>query len=146
MQHPIRFLLLALAFLFIPACSTLHLDNPVAAARTLDQRAYALLNTYAAVVEEATDIVRDPATPLAFIRVLGAAEHAATPAAETLEIAVAAYAQASDDLRAASSVDQSEIERAADALAIASRHLSEAATAAEGPIAEFQGLVDARRS
>ena len=88
MRHPLRVLALACALTVTPACASLQLgatriENPIAAAQTLDQRAYALLHGYAAIVEEATDIVADPATPQAFKRALGQAERVATPAAET---------------------------------------------------------------
>ena len=72
MRHPLRALALACALPLTPACASLdigetRLENPASAARTLDQRAYALLNAYAAVIEEATDIVRDANAPPAFI-------------------------------------------------------------------------------
>ncbi len=106
MKHPRRTLALACALTLTPACASLQLggtqiENPIAAARTLDQRADALLNAYAAVIEEATDIVRDPAAPLAFKCALGQAERVATPAAETLQIAVTAYVGARADFEAA---------------------------------------------
>ena len=145
-----RIIALALALAATPACAALPfsqtpIENPVAAARTLDQRAYALLHAYAAVVEEATDIVRDPAAPLAFKRALGQAERAATPAAETLGIAVRAYVQARADFEAASGESQPALQRTATALTIAAQRLSEAIQAAEAPIAELEGLVRARR-
>lgn len=150
MRHPLRALALACALAATPACASMQLgetriENPVAAARTLDQRAYALLHSYAAVIEEATDIVRDPAVPLGFKRALGQAERAATPAAETLEIAVAAYVRARADFEAASGESQPVLERAAAALTIAARRLSEAIAAAQAPVAELEDLVRARR-
>jgi len=120
-------------------------ENPVTAARTLDQRAYAILNTYAAVIEEATDIVRDPAAPLAFKRALGQAERIATPSAETLQIAVVAYVSARADFEAATDESQPALERAATGLTIAARRLNEAIQAAEAPISELEDLVRARR-
>lgn len=149
MRHPLRALALALALTVTPACASLQigetrLENPVSGARTLDQRAYASLNAYAAVIEEATDIVRDPAAPLAFKRALGQAERVATPAAETLQIAVSAYVRARADFEAASSESQPTLERAATALTIAARRLNEAIAAAEAPIAELRDLVRAR--
>ena len=65
MRHPLRVLALACALAATPACASLQfgetrIENPIAAAHTLDQRAYAMLHAYAAVIEEATDIVRDP--------------------------------------------------------------------------------------
>jgi hypothetical protein len=133
-----------------PACAALQLgetriENPISAARTLDQRAYALLNAYAAVIEEATDIVRDPSAPLAFKRALGQAERVATPAAETLQIAVTAYVSARADFEAASGASQLALERAATALTIAAQRLSQAIEAARAPIVELEDLVRARR-
>jgi hypothetical protein len=150
MRHPLRALALACALTLTPACASLQLgatqiENPVAAAHTLDQRAYALLHAYAAVLEEATDIVRDPAAPLAFKRALGQAERAATPAVETLEIAVAAYMRAHAEFEAASGESQTALERAANAMTIAARRLSGAIEAAQAPVAELEGLVRARR-
>ncbi len=150
MRHPLRAIALALALAATPACASLQfggtrIENPVAAARTLDQRAYAVLHAYAAVIEEATDIVRDPAAPLAFKRALGQAERVATPAAETLEIAVASYVRARADFEAATDESQPALERAAAGLTIAARRLSEAIEAAEAPVAELRDLVRARR-
>ncbi len=150
MRHPMRVLALACALTITPACAALQLaqtriENPVAAAQTIDQRAYALLHAYAAIVEEATDIVADPATPLAFKRALGQAERAATPAAETLHVAVTAYMRARADFDAASGANQTSIQRTATALAIAARRLNEAVAAAQAPIAELEGLVRAHR-
>jgi len=150
MRHPLRVLALACALTLTPACAALQLgqtriENPIAAAQTIDQRAYALLHSYAAIVEEATDIVADPATPLAFKRALGQAERAATLAAETLQIAVTAYMRARADFDAASTASQTTIQRTATALSIAARRLNEAVAAAQAPIAELEGLVRARR-
>lgn len=150
MRHPLRVLALACALTLTPACAALQfgqtrIENPIAAAQTVDQRAYALLHSYAAIVEKATDIVADPATPLAFKRALGQAERAATPAAETLQIAVSAYMRARAEFDAAATANQTTIQRAATALSIAARHLNEAVAAAQAPIAELEGLVRARR-
>lgn len=149
-MKPIRALALGLALAATPACASLpigetRLENPINAARTLDQRAYALLHAYAAVVEEATDIVRDPAAPLAFKRALGQAERAATPAAETLGIVVRAYVRARADFEASSGESQPALQRSAAALTIAAQRLSDAMQAAEAPIAELEGLVRAHR-
>lgn len=147
MNKAITSLAFACLLSLTPACASLRappLPNPVAAAQTLDQRAYALLHTYAAVIEEATDIVRDPNTPLAFSRVLGQAERIATPAAEALEIAIAGYLRARADFEAARGETQPAVERAALALSIASQRLNQAIVAAEAPVAELQHLVRAR--
>jgi hypothetical protein len=150
MRHPLRVLALACALTLTPACTALQLgqtriENPIAAAQSIDQRAYALLHSYAAIVEEASDIVADPATPLSFKRALGQAEQAATPAAETLHIAVTSYMRARADFDAASSANQTTIQRAATALSVAARRLNEAVIAAQAPIAELEGLVRAHR-
>ncbi|HRE42742.1 MAG TPA: hypothetical protein PKY87_02095 [Terricaulis sp.] len=149
MRHPIRALALGVALAAMPACASLQLgetrlENPAAAARTPDQRAYALLHAYAAIVEEAADIVRDPAAPLSLKRALGQAERAATPAVETLQIAVTGYMRARADYDAATSADQPVLERAASALTIAANRLSEAIAAADRPIAELEALVRRR--
>jgi hypothetical protein len=149
-KHPLRTAALAIALSLTPACASFELagtrfENPAASARTLDQRAYALIHAYAAVIEEATDIVRDPAAPRAFKRALGQAEAIATPAVETLEIAVAAYLRARSDFEAASGAGQPTLERAATALTIAARRLSDAIEAAQAPVSELQDLVRARR-
>ncbi len=150
MRHPLRVLALTCALVATPACASLKIgettfENPIAAARTLDQRAYAVLNAYAAVIEEATDIVRDPAAPAAFKRALGQAERVATPAAETLEIAVATYLRAHADFEAASQADATTLQRATTALSIAARRLNEAIERAQTPINDLQDLVRARR-
>lgn len=150
MRHPLRTLALAFAIAATPACASIRagqteIVNPVSAANTLDQRAYALLHAYAAVIEEATDIVRDPDAPLAFKRALGQAERIATPSAETLQIAIAAYVNARADFEAASSESQPTLERAALGLTIAARRLSDAIVSAQAPITELEELVRARR-
>ena len=150
MRHPLRTLALACLLTLTPACAatqlgTARLENPVAAARTLDQRAFALLHAYAAVIEEATDIVRDPVTPLGFTRALGQAERVATPAAEALEIAVGAYIRARSDFEAATGDGQPALERAAAGLTIAARRLSDAILEAQTPVCELEDLVRARR-
>ncbi|MEQ1619297.1 MAG: hypothetical protein ABL883_13255 [Terricaulis sp.] len=150
MRHPLRTIALAIALAATPACASVHVGqteiaNPVSAARTLDQRAYALLHSYAAVIEEATDIVRDPNAPMAFKRALGQAEAIATPAAETLEIAIAAYMNARAEFETSTSESQSTLERAATGLTIAARRLSEAIAAAQAPVTELEELVRARR-
>lgn len=149
MKHPIRILALACALTLTPACassklSATQIENPIAAARTPDQRAYVLIHSYAAIIEEATDIVRDPATPPAFRRALGQAERVATPAVETMHIAVTAYVRARADFDAAGA-DRPRLERTAAALTIAARRLNEAIAAAQAPVAELEGFIRARR-
>jgi hypothetical protein len=122
MKRSLRTIALGCALTLTPACGTLPfggtaIENPIAAARTLDQRAFALLNAYAAVVEEATDIVRDPQAPIGLKRALGQAERVATPATEALQIAVVAYINARVEFDAASDESQPILQRAATAAA-----------------------------
>ncbi len=129
MRKFLRIIALALALAAVPACASLKLGqtefvNPIAAARTLDQRAYATLHSYAALLEEAGDIVANPATPISLTRALARAERAATPAVEALELALAAYL------------------RSRDATAVA--RLSEAIAAAQAPITALQTQIRAR--
>lgn len=150
MIRTLRFAALALALAAAPACAALRavagpVENPLAAARGPDQRAYALLHAYAAAVEEAADLAADPAVPLGFKRALGQAERAATPAVETLGIAMAAYVRARAEFDAIDAADRPAIARAADALAIAAAHLNQAAQAARAPIAELEQLIAAAR-
>jgi hypothetical protein len=116
---------LALVIAATPACASLapRLEIPVAAAQTPDQRAYALLNTYAAMLEEAADIARDPAVPIEMKRALARAEAAATPAVEALHAALGVYLTARDDRAAAL--------------------LGQASEAAETPVATLLELVRA---
>jgi hypothetical protein len=83
--------------------------------------------------------------PLAYSRALAIPPPAATPAAETLQIAVTAYMRARADFDAASGASQTTIQRTATALSVAARRLNEAVVAAQAPIAELEGLVRAHR-
>jgi hypothetical protein len=143
MRHPLRVIAFACVLACTPACAALpKIENPFAVTQSADQQAYALLSSYAAVLEEATDVVRDPATPPSVRRAMGLAERAATPAIETLEIAVSAYLRAKSDLAAAGG-NQSALEGASTALTIAARRLGEAIDAAKAPVSELQALVRA---
>lgn len=149
MKHPFHALALALALAAIPACAAMpagapRLENPLAAARTLDQRAYALLHGYAAILEEAGDVVRDPAVPPALKRALGQAERVATPTIEALQVALVAYLRARSDFEAATHAGQPAIERAGAALTIAARRLNEAVVGAEPAISQLEALVRSR--
>ncbi|HYD89235.1 MAG TPA: hypothetical protein VEA80_17280 [Vitreimonas sp.] len=130
MHRSMRVFALALVLAATPACASLpvggtRIENPVAAARTLDQRAYALTQSYAAILEEAADIVRDPATPAEARAALARAEAAATPVVEALHGALAAYRAAR------TSAAQSRLERAVASAAPA--------------VAELQSLVRSNR-
>lgn len=142
MRTLIRAFALSLALCAAPACASVQtprFENPVEAARTADQKAYALLASYAAVLEEATDLVRDPHVPAAVKRALVTAESAATPAAETLRIALVAYLRARADYEAIGP-DRLRQERTVAALAIAAVRLDEAFIAARGPLSQFAAL------
>ena len=107
------------------------------------QRAYALLASYAALVETATGIIREPNVPVEAKRALGRAEAVATPAVHTLEAAFAAYLRTRSAFEASAEADQSGVSRAAAALSAASQALSDAIEAARAPIADLQALVEA---
>lgn len=90
-RRALRACALAAALALAPACALVPLDEPIVAAERLDHRAYALIATYAAALEEAADIVADPAVPHAVKRALGKAEAAASQAVAALETALAIY-------------------------------------------------------
>lgn len=129
MRHPVRVIALALVLAAMPACAALQqigetrIENPASAARTVDQHAYALLLSYAATLEEAADLVRDPATPVEVRAALGRAERAATPVVEALAAALQAYR--------AGEGNQAQLRAAIEA--------------ADTPIAEIQSLVRANQ-
>lgn len=126
MTKTLRTLALAIAFAATPACASLEIPSPFAAARSVDQHAYALLQTYASLVEEAADIVRNPATPTEARRAIGQAERTATPTIETLAAALDAYNTARN---------------AGDAEAARVR-LDQARAEAEAPVAALASLID----
>lgn len=144
MKHPVRVIALACALAFTPACAALHLNapNPIAAAQTDDQRAYALIQSYAALIEAATAIIRDPAVPLEAKRAIGRAEAAATPSVQTLEIAFSAYLRARTAYEAASGGDDSTLARALNALNAATQALGQAIARAQAPVSELQSLIN----
>jgi len=148
MRHPFRALALACALTLTPACAALHLSapNPISAAQTNDQRAYAVIESYGALVETATIIVRNPAVPIEAKRAIGRAEAAATPSVQTLEIAFAAYLRARADYEAAPPSDDGAVTRAVTALNAAARALGQAIERAQAPVAELQTLISAQRT
>jgi len=128
MHRTLRALALGFALACVPACATLFpAPTERTAAQTLEQRAYVLLNGYAAVLEEAADLVRDPATPAALVRALAQAEATATPAIDALHQALSAYA-AADAATRASLADT----------------LWQAIASAETPVAAMRDLVSAQ--
>jgi hypothetical protein len=110
------------------------IPNPVFAAETLEQRALALLETYTALLETATEVLADVRTPRRVADGLIRAEAVATPAVETAEIALAAYGRA----RARYEADP---RGAAAALAIAAGELETALAQAAGPVGALQALL-----
>jgi hypothetical protein len=148
MRHPFHALALACALTLAPACATLHLNvpNPVAAAQTDDQRAYAVIESYGALVEAATVIIRDPSVPIEAKRVIGRAEAAATPSVQTLEIAFSAYLRAREAYTSVSHTDDDALTRALNTLNAASQALGQAIERAQAPVAELQSLINAQRS
>ena len=147
MKHPFRILALTCALTFTPACAALHLTtpNPISAAQTNDQRAYAVIESYGALVETATIMVRDPSVPIEAKRAIGRAEAAATPSVQTLEVAFTAYLRARASYEAASRSDDNAMTRAISALNAAAQALSQAIGRAQAPVTELQSLINAQR-
>jgi hypothetical protein len=146
MRHPFSALALACALTLTPACAALHVTapNPIAAAQTDDQRAYAMVESYGALVETATTIVRDPSVPIDVKRAIARAESAATPSVQTLEIAFAAYLRARAAYEASSRSDDAAMTRAANAFTAASQALGQAIRSAQAPVAALQASINAR--
>lgn len=94
MIRRLRVCALAVALAATPACVSLTPLNPFTTARSVDQQAYALIGAYALALEEASVLVRDPATPRAVKTALATAEARATPAVEVVKIAAVAYRRA----------------------------------------------------
>ncbi len=94
MKHALRTLGLAIALAATPACSTLRAANPIPAEASLEQNAYALIGAYALTLEQATALVKNPATPRAVKTALAKAEQVATPAVELVKIAAVAHRRA----------------------------------------------------
>jgi hypothetical protein len=94
MSHILRTIALALCLAAIPACATLRAANPVPAEASLEQNAYALIGAYALTLEQATILVRNPATPPNVKAALAKTERVATPAVELVKIAAIAHRRA----------------------------------------------------
>lgn len=134
MRHPLRTLALAFAFAAAPACAPLQLEHARmerAAPAATEQHAFALLHAYAALIEEAADVVRDPAVPPGAKQALGEAERATTSVVEALERALAAYVR----VRSAGA--------GGETLAASERRLGEALAAAHARLAVLEALVHA---
>ncbi len=143
MRHPFRVLLLAVALAATPACAGLQ-HTQIIAPPALDQHAYGLVQGYAALLEEAADVIADPATPPALRDAMARSERLATPAVEMLAAAAGVHARARADFEAAASAaDELAQRRAASALQSAARRLSEAEANALAPVSELQMLLEA---
>jgi hypothetical protein len=143
-----RAIALSLALSAFPACATLNrtqigAENPFAAARTDEQRAYALIETYAAFLEEATDLIKRDDVPLAIKQAIGRAEATATPSMDLLRIALSTYLRARADYTLAK--DKPQLERATALLAIAGLRLREAEKTARASLHELQTQLAAAR-
>jgi hypothetical protein len=123
---------------------TPRIENPVAAAKTLDQRAHAALQSYGAVLESAAELVADPRTPGAVKQALRSAEAATTPSVETLEIGLSSYLRAQARYQVLAGGDASQTQKAAAALASAAAELGTALQRAEAPMAELKLLIAKR--
>jgi hypothetical protein len=147
MRYPFRALALACALTLTPACAALHLSapNPISVAQTNDQRAYAVIESYGALVETATIMVRDPSMPIEAKRAIGRAEAVATPSVQTLEVAFSAYLRARASYEAASHSDDNAMTRAANALNAAAQVLGQAIGRAQARVAELQSLINTQR-
>lgn len=146
MKHLFRTLALAGALALTPACAQLHLEafNPIASRQSDDQRAYAIVESYAALLETAANIIRDPDVAVEVKRSIGRAEAAATPSVQVLEVAFSAYLRARAGYEAASRADDSTFTRALNTLNAASQALEQAIDRVQAPMAELQALITAR--
>jgi hypothetical protein len=141
-----RALALACALAVTPACAALRPlaeSNPVAVAETADQKAYALVMSYAAVLEIAARRVADPATPPEVKAALARAERIATPAVDALRVAIVAYLRARADYETRVEAGAPARDRAAAAFAAAAAQLDGAIAAARAPLAAFADAVRA---
>ena len=137
MMRSLRVAVAALLLLVASACAALHLDDPLAAAKTPDQEAYALMETYAAMLEEGAKLAADPAAPASVKRSLAGAEAVATPAVQSLKAALEAHL----DAERAGASDPAAAARAAAAIAEAAARLADAIAAAQGPIRAVQAAL-----
>jgi hypothetical protein len=115
-----RALVIACALAFMPACAALPLGD-AAAVQTQDRRAYALLESYSALLEAAADVAEDSEAPMESKQALGAAERAAAPAMEGLARALGDYVRTRSD---AAAVRLSEAMREAETAVAALRALA----------------------
>lgn len=75
-------LLLLVALVALSGCATV--GGPVAAAETVEQRAFALYGTFAVFEETAADIVEDEAVPVEIRRAIQSADSRAKPVVDSM--------------------------------------------------------------
>lgn len=119
----------------LPACATVADHNPVAAAETPEQVAYAVFGTFAATQELALEVVRSEDVPLELRRGVQRAEGLAKPAADALLVGAQAVLRA----RAAFDSGTGPAEHVGTALAELERLTREA----QGPVAQLVAAVQA---
>jgi hypothetical protein len=112
----------ALAALDLPGCA----NNPVTAAKTSAQRAYALYGLFVIVEEQGAQTVLDPNVPPEIKRAIRTADAKAKPTADTLQVMLQQYQAAQAAVASGSG--------SADQLAIANANLSQWITQAETDI------------
>lgn len=124
-------LLLVYAALALGACA----NNPITAAETHAQKAFAISASYNIVLESAADIVEDRSAPLELRRQIQAAEARTTPVVNELEDAFAEYQVIAAEWRQGQTTEE-RLNLAADNLARwitnAERALIELAAAVKG--------------
>lgn len=118
-----------------PGCATVAAHNPVAAAETPEQVAFATYGTFAATQELALEVVRDEGVPKEIRRGVQRAEGLAKPAADALLVGAQAVLRA----RAAFDAGAGPAEHVSTALAELERLTREA----QGPVAQLVAAVQA---
>lgn len=97
-MRTIRLAALALAFTFMPACSTLppgaNAGAQAQALTSLERQAYALVEIYSTALDAASRLVAHPDTAPALVDALSRAEAVATPAAHAVLAALDASVRA----------------------------------------------------
>jgi len=115
----------------LPLPSSAAMERPFPPGADLETQAYALLQAYAASLEVAQELVARPETPRPLTAALSRAEALATPAVETLALALAEY------LRAQAELQRAPGEGAARNAAVAGAALAQAVAKAEAPMRAF---------
>ena len=130
MTRPIRYTLayvaVLVAALTLAGCAGL---NPIAAAETPAQHAYAIAASYNVLLESAADIVEDTSAPTELRRAVQATELRTTPVIDALEQSFAEYQVARAQFAAGATT--------ADRLEIATANLAGWLDQAEGALVEL---------